>query len=569
MIARLAFALIVLALCSTAAAAQPRGEGATPDQRLQRERILEEQRERLQDDQQPGLDLRQEPLAPPQAEAACFPIATIDISGVTLLAEEDISQISETFVRQCMGEQAIRTLLQALNAAYVERGFVTSRAYLPDQDLSSGVLRIIVVEGFIEGYELVTERETSDARRLRKLATAFPGEVGGPLQLREIEQGLDQIRRLASENPTADLMPGEEPGGTIVSITSTPEDQVRGLIGFDNDGSSATGENRLRFTLAADDILGVNEAFTFSLVGATGATSVVGALDVPYGWWTLSLEGSYSDSVSALTSAADLTSFSAGGSVGVERVLFRDASRILKVEVSARHRRSETFINDTALAPRDQTTFRLGGNYEKRGPGFVWIGDLGARFGAPVLGGDGNLDDDGSTTPQARFSAVDGSFSYVRAFPGGWQVFSQTEAQVSASGGLVSDEQVFIGGWSTVRGYDEFDFAADSGLYTRNELSFSAPAAWRTAFSGGLGSAGEALFDYVVDDLQPYAFVDAGLGRNVIAAESEFFSGLGAGLRFNNDRLSFDLAVAYPLLRTRSLREREAQLFLNVSLGVF
>ena len=36
---------------------------------------------------------------------------------------------------------------------YIDRGYVTSRAYLPQQDLSSGELRVIVVEGRLEGLD--------------------------------------------------------------------------------------------------------------------------------------------------------------------------------------------------------------------------------------------------------------------------------------------------------------------------------------------------------------------------------------------------------------------------------
>ncbi|MDV0916573.1 POTRA domain-containing protein, partial [Enterobacter asburiae] len=71
-------------------------------------------------------------------------------------------------------------------------GYITSRAFLTEQDLSGGQLNIVVLEGRLEAIRL--EGETP-----RMLKMAFPGRVGGILNLRDIEQGMEQINRLRSE----------------------------------------------------------------------------------------------------------------------------------------------------------------------------------------------------------------------------------------------------------------------------------------------------------------------------------------------------------------------------------
>uniref|UniRef100_UPI0023EE4F56 POTRA domain-containing protein n=1 Tax=Pseudomonas mosselii TaxID=78327 RepID=UPI0023EE4F56 len=77
---------------------------------------------------------------------------------------------------------------------YLGRGLVTSRAYLPQQDLSSGHLQVLVVEGRLEGLRPDSSSGLSD----RELAMAFPGAIDQRLNLREIEQMVDQLNRLPS-----------------------------------------------------------------------------------------------------------------------------------------------------------------------------------------------------------------------------------------------------------------------------------------------------------------------------------------------------------------------------------
>ncbi|MGX4731392.1 POTRA domain-containing protein, partial [Pseudomonas corrugata] len=74
---------------------------------------------------------------------------------------------------------------------YIEKGLVTSRAYLPQQDLSSGHLQVLVVEGRLEGLKGAENSQLS----ARELAMAFPGKTGDLVNLREIEQMVDQLNR--------------------------------------------------------------------------------------------------------------------------------------------------------------------------------------------------------------------------------------------------------------------------------------------------------------------------------------------------------------------------------------
>jgi hemolysin activation/secretion protein len=65
----------------------------------------------------------------------------------------------------------LNELLKVITDHYIEKGLVTSRAYLPQQDLSTGHLQVLVVEGKLEGMKGAENSQLS----ARELAMAFPG----------------------------------------------------------------------------------------------------------------------------------------------------------------------------------------------------------------------------------------------------------------------------------------------------------------------------------------------------------------------------------------------------------
>ncbi|MEF2070019.1 POTRA domain-containing protein, partial [Pseudomonas aeruginosa] len=70
---------------------------------------------------------------------------------------------------RCLGVGQLNALHKADTDHNLDRGYVTPRAYLPQQDLASGTLRIIVVEGRLEGLD------SSALASPRELAMSFPG----------------------------------------------------------------------------------------------------------------------------------------------------------------------------------------------------------------------------------------------------------------------------------------------------------------------------------------------------------------------------------------------------------
>jgi len=212
-----------------------------------RENIEQQQRDLLQQQQiqRDELEKGQTVYVPPSASAdsgdqPCFTISTINIQQDKHLSSGDENALTKIFIGKCLGIHKITQLVQEVSGAYIHRGYITSRAFLPEQDLSRGELNITVMEGKLEEIQL-------DKRSNRILAMAFPGLKGKIPNLRDIEQGMEQINRPRQTSVQIEILPAAQPVYSIVNLTPTQELPLSAGIGFDNGGQKSTGTGQLLF----------------------------------------------------------------------------------------------------------------------------------------------------------------------------------------------------------------------------------------------------------------------------------------------------------------------------------
>lgn len=209
-------------LTSTVHAATLTSPGDQDLIRDRQDRLLEEQRRRLEE----LKDLPGKPAAPAApaaptapADSRCFVIKQIELKGADSLSVAARERLLQPYSGQCLGVAQLNELLKVITDHYIEKGLVTSRAYLPQQELSSGHLQVLVVEGRLEGLKGAEGSELSS----RELAMAFPGKTGELLNLREIEQRVDQLNRLPSNQAQMELAPGKAVGGSEILVKNNPK----------------------------------------------------------------------------------------------------------------------------------------------------------------------------------------------------------------------------------------------------------------------------------------------------------------------------------------------------------
>ena len=528
---------------------------------------LRQQQEHSLEQSRPGQDTQTDDIRGPVEESVCFEIDEIRLRGISAVPEKELNQITSKFAGHCLGRTSIDILLQAISAHYAEKGLITSRAYVPNQDISGGVLTIEVIEGRIESfvYQQIDTTGEPKAGKKRKLTTAVPMKPGDVFDLRSLEHGLEQMNRLSSSNVSANLVPGNTPGTSTVVISEHKEDQLRGNLGLDNNSSDETGRVRFKVGVEADDLLHLNDAVSVSYVGLENSNAITGNFSLPYQNWLFSVYGSYSESLSRLTQTSDLFNQTSNLTAKAERIVVRDSKKKIYAYSSVHTYANERYINLSALTPQKRSSIRIGIRNEHHIPSGILSADTSLAFGTKFFNADWDSNFIFPGSPRTKFAKLETQISYLHPLSNGHRITATAVGQL-ANEHLYSNEQLSIGGWETVRGYAGHGVAGDSGLYFRTEYGFGHKelnlAKLATAFST-IGLENTQLFKGL--GYSTYLFLDAGIVNNKSSGKSSEIAGIGFGINAFVSRFSFSIAGAMPILRHGERKKRDFQSFINVS----
>jgi len=555
------FLLAYLSLNSAMAAPTPGDQDLIRDRQ---NRLLEEQRRRLEELQDlPGKEAKPQAPAMP-VDTRCFPIKDIELKGADSLSGADRTRLLKPYIGQCLGVAQLNELLKVITDYYIAKGRVTSRAYLPQQDLSSGHLQVLVVEGKLEGLKGAQGSTVTD----RELAMAFPGKVGEALNLREVEQLVDQLSRLPSRQAQMELTPGSQIGGSEVLVKNTPQKPWRASLSRNNDGQKSTGEQQWGAGLEWDSPLGLADQLILrgghDAISDHQKTSKNSMLyyNVPWGWWNFS----YTYSESDYRTPGDLDGYkykqtgdSQNHQLRAERVVHRDDVSKTSVNVGLTHLRTNNYFNDERLdvSSNRLSEFQVGINHGRRiGSAFVNL-DVGMQNGTGAF--DAQKDDQerirGNLTPTPRYRKYTATVSYLQPFTlwGESLSFSSLATGQRSEDVLYPAQRMSLGGSYSVRGFKDQQLTGDSGGYWRNEVRWARPVTldWmRPAFAEYGASVG---YDQGV--IRHDRYNDDQHGR-VSSNSLELFA--------RGKNVSTSVTFAHSLERPGVMTEREAPIYFRL-----
>lgn len=545
------FAGLHLALIPGVASAQTVfADAVRQAQQIERDRTADarqRQLEKTRRDNRPPAALK---LAPPKAaltpsDAACVPVETVTVRDVTLIPEARIRKITDVYAGECLGLSDLNRLLEQLTLLYVNKGYIASRAFLPEQELADGALEIVVVEGRLEN--IVFDGKPNDYTS--EIRTAFPDLLGKPVNLRDIEQGLDQLNRLRTNHATIALEAGKAPGTSILSVTRNRRKKGYANLGFDNLGASSTGRYQSRIDLGVEDLLHLNDAWYFGyqrsmernplyFSDVPSGDNYSAGFSVPYGYWRFALDGAwggYDSQIPGNLSAIDTSGLSRSVSVGLSRVVYRDHDSITSLGGKLGWKRTENFILGSRLevSSRDLSTGTLELLHSRR----LWGGQLLAatRYhqGLKLFGA---FDDDNAPagSPKGQFHRTDFSVAYFRAFqPGKLDISYSGELSGQYSPDLLfGSEQLSYGGYASLRGVRESVLFGNRGLLMRNELALQLP------------QAGDPRLVRAFGQIEAYAALDYArvFAQQASGIAGGSLTGASIGLRARGGRFGFDLS---------------------------
>lgn len=479
-------------------------------------------------------------------EGSCFEISEVDIDGVTKLSKKTLSEITSSYSGKCLGLGDIQALMKLLTNAYLDRGYVTARLYIPEQNIKhSRRLRLVVVEGKLSDIYM-NEKKTTLYDGV--VMSAFPRLKGGVVNMRDIEQGLDQMNRLASNNAKSEMLPGESDGSTIVNIQNQPTKRWHMNISHDTLGQASTGYARYNAGLTLDNVLDVNDLWNFNYQRTDkdywndddtdgNSNSYSGSVSIPNGYWLFNVSGykyNYHSLVEGYYGSNRSSGDSSELSGSASRVIHRNGKSLTTLNFGLSYKETNNFLlgNKIEVGSRNYTVGNLGLSHSRQMFNGTWTFDLSYLQGLGIFGAvKKHTPSAGNAEPE--FSKFTATISAMTPFKMAKQDFILSNLLVGqyTPDNLFGAEQLSLGSYSNVRGSRENLVFGNNGFFFRNEVI------WRTIPWGNNANLVKAL-----GELRPYGGLDYGqvFAQAHYGFDDENLSSWTLGAKLAGGRFTFD-----------------------------
>ncbi len=452
----------------------------------ERERLLRQQQESVPDVrlERPQAQTGQERL--PDGESPCFKIQNLTMAGDASeqfqWALDAASLPDDPAIGRCLGASGINLVMKRVQDAIVSRGFVTTRVLASPQDLKSGVLTLTLIPGRIRSIRI--EDETAGRASKWNAVPAHPGDI---LNLRDIEQALENFKRVPTVEADIQIEPGSLPGESDLLIRWKQDFPFRLNIFADDAGNKATGKYQGGVTLSYDNWWTLNDLFYISKnhsldeggdSARKGTKGYTVHYSLPYGYWLLGLtasEHNYYQSVAGINQTYIYSGENQNSEIKLSRLVYRDAVRKTTLSLRGWKRASKNFIDDTEV----QVQRRRMGGWELGVAHREFMGKSTLDMNLAYRKGTGAFDslpapEDpfGEGTSRPRLLTAEAQYSHP--FVMGQQRLRYNgvfRAQWNDTP-LVPQDRFAIGSRYTVRGFDgESVLSAERGWLIRNDLS--------------------------------------------------------------------------------------------------
>lgn len=577
--ARTTLASLFLSLATDCADAQAQDETERrawrrADLQLQLEQLQQQaqQRQRLQqapDGRLPDPDIELTTRTDLPTEQLCFPIDTLQLAlpeqlppaqrrmGASQLQQDPFHFLLEAMAPyrgRCMGHAGIDLVQRRLSTLILSRGYSTTRLGIAPQNLSTRTLVFTLIPGIIHKIHF----SGSDSNGSWK--TAFPARPGDLLNLRELEQGLEQLRRVPSQSVDMQIVPGNLPGESDIVIDRKRDKPWRLALTFNDSGARATGRWQASLLLALYDPLGLNDLLHLGMSTDAdrrgrerGTTADNFSYSLPYGNWTFFVLGNrynYHQQIAGLFQTVTYSGRGRSLEVTIDSLFQRNRQQKNHLQFKLGKRWTYAYLDDFEMRSQRRNASHAELAWLHR----HYIGAaqldmrLANRWGVGWFNGDADSPRRAPGGPTRRYTlqTVDATLLSPFKLAGRAATYSLTLRGQMTQTALYASEQLSIGNRYTVRGFDgELGLSAERGWFARNEIGLPLNNDNQTVYLGlDFGKvAGPAVQDLLGDKL----------------------AGTALGMRGALKGIDFDVFLGWALYKPRGFRTGSPTVGLNLA----
>ena len=359
-----------------------------------------------------------------------------------------------------------------------EKGWFRARAYLPKQDVTSGIIEIDVLQGASDGR---LEFKLDKTARIAQCVLQRIGETavrkGKPVNEHDFERSVLLMNDLPGVVARASLAPGTLPGTTGVEVAVSEGPILSGLIWSDNHGSRYTGSWRGSTTISINDPFRYGDQITALLTEAEGL--VQGRVGYSAPLCIPGLRGMLSYTGMNYEIGADRAYLDSRGSsnnvdVSLSYSLLRSRSNTLMTSLTYGYKVLVDKANGSVNYDKQLNSVTLSANGDRYDQ--FWGGGA-TSYSAGVT--TGHLNESKSDTyyltgKEGRYTRFNFALARLQRLAQGININLSGSAQISLDN-LGSSEQFSLGGPNAVRAYPVGEAPGDEGQLVSADIRYNIP----------------------------------------------------------------------------------------------
>lgn len=472
-------------------------------------------------------------------------VENIVVSPSQILTEKEIKDILEDYTQTNVTFTQLKEIVDRINKLYLEKGYVTARAYLPEQTVENETIRIELLEGkvgdiSVEGNRWTRTKYISDRITLRK------GEL---FSIQKLEQNLMTFNRYndgVELNGT--LLPGQSAMGTTdvhLKVKERLPFRLTALV--DNAGRSTIGKYRAGLMLQDESLFGLRDKLTIGAYANKFSVTPFADYNIPVNKKDGRVGFSFSSSNSKIGHGPyrdfNIKSRSQNYSLYYLQPIYRRPWTELSSVASVAYKRATTSFDGYDLYTDQVTSAQVGLNFRydtKRG---IWYINQNVSYAFPIF------------DKRSNYLKLDGGILRLHDFGHGFVGTLRGNYQVIPKKLVPYMDQFIAGGVATVRGYSEGLLIGRSGYLLSAEMMFPmGPRAIKSKKDK------EKMIPFIGSYLKGFVFFDhagvfpyKGTGNGSEGYnKDDFLASLGFGLKINlPGSASLRLSWGFPLITNR------------------
>ncbi len=422
---------------------------------------------------------------------ATVTVTAFRFAGNSLLTNDQLQAVVAGLVNKPLTFSDLQNAAIAVANTYRNDGWVV-RAYLPKQDITSGVVTIQVVEGVFGSLRMDGTAQRVPAEMLTSIVEAAQ-KPGAPVNGDSLDRALLLINDTPGVHATARLAEGANPGATDLVLDVGDTEFATGSAILDNTGSRSTGAVRETVMATLNSPLKIGDQAQATLLHTQGSDYVRLDYTLPVGdrGWRVGANASYLNYKVVAPEFEQLDAHGTSETAGLEASYPIIRTRLMNLYFSSGLDRKH-FDNLSAGAVTthydiDTARLSLNGNlFDNFHGGGANSASLSLVQGRVDLSSSPNRAADAQTTRSAgSFTKLDYAIARQQAITDSLSAYGSLSGQF-AQKNLDSSEKFYLGGSTGVRAYPTSEGGGSEGQLLSLELRSRLPA----------GFNGTAFYDY-------------------------------------------------------------------------